>query len=570
MTPPRRLMETAGLRIPARLSEIAGAVEAVRRHLFARGLAEARWPGIELVIVEAMNNAIEHGTADPAGAEVALTVDWSGEELVIEVRDAGRFMPGPAWGQLPENPLAEGGRGGFIISTGTDRYEHVSDERGHALRLYWRADPPLDPFEILSEAEQTLSGMTEELGSAYETMTTMFGLSELLATAPAFDDFVLEALRRARTQLGGTIIYARLKDDNGQTRLMGFQATAPLFVPAEVSLVEQQVLQDGLEKSIERCAALPASDPLHQFPGGAVILPVRIQGQCLGTVTLLKAGEAFFTAGQLELIRSVCDYLAVVRTASELARERELQMRVSRELEIAKGIQQSLLPRTFPEDSRLRIHGQCLSALEVGGDFFDVVSLPDGAVLLMLADVMGKGLPAALLATVLRTSVRARLDHAATPGALLRQVNGQLHADLEPLSIFITAQLAWVSPDRRELRLASAGHCPVFVTEPEAEPRRLHGGGGIPIGVLPDFAFTEEQAALVPGMRLVMVTDGLFEYLHADGMIFGLARLEAAIQEHRRGSPAEICTDLLGLVRDSRRGSSLMDDCTLVAMEIKA
>jgi sigma-B regulation protein RsbU (phosphoserine phosphatase) len=183
---------------------------------------------------------------------------------------------------------------------------------------------------------------------------------------------------------------------------------------------------------------------------------------------------------------------------------------------------------------------------------------------------MGKGLPAALLATVLRTSVRARLDHAATPGALLRQVNGQLYADLEPLSIFITAQLAWVSPDRRELRLASAGHCPVFVTEPEAEPRRLHGGGGIPIGVLPDFAFTEEQAALVPGMRLVMVTDGLFEYLHADGMIFGLARLEAAIQEHRRGSPAEICTDLLGLVRDSRRGSSLMDDCTLVAMEIKA
>lgn len=145
MTPPRRLMETAGLRIPARLSEIAGAVEAVRRHLFARGLAEARWPGIELVIVEAMNNAIEHGTADPAGAEVALTVDWSGEELVIEVRDAGRFMPGPAWGQLPENPLAEGGRGGFIISTGTDRYEHVSDERGHALRRTGARTRPLIP-----------------------------------------------------------------------------------------------------------------------------------------------------------------------------------------------------------------------------------------------------------------------------------------------------------------------------------------------------------------------------------------------------------------------------------------
>jgi serine phosphatase RsbU (regulator of sigma subunit)/anti-sigma regulatory factor (Ser/Thr protein kinase) len=572
MTTPRRLTETARLRIPAQLTEIAGAAEVVRRHLRARGLDEARWPGIELVMVEAMNNAIEHGTGDLDGAGVAVTVDWIGEELVIEVRDPGRFLPSPAWGQLPEDPLAEEGRGGFIITTGTDRYEHVNDDRGHALRLHWRTAPPRDPFETISESEETLAGMTEELSSAYETLTTMFGLSELLALAPPFDAFLQEALRRARTQLGGTVVYAHIKDESGQPQLLDFQADASAapFVPRPMTPLETEVLTDGMEKAVEKCSSLPESEPLHWFPGGVVVMPVKIQGQCFGTVTLLKSGDSFFTAGQLELIRSVCDYVAVVRTATELSRQRELQLHVRRELEIAKGIQQSLLPRVFPEDERLRIYGQCLSAMEVGGDFFDVVSLPDGAVLLILADVMGKGLPAALLATVLRASVRARLNLAAAPGELLQQVNAQLHADLEPLNIFITAQLGWVAPDRRELRLASAGHCPVFVTHPTGNLRYLEGGNGLPIGILPAFAYTEERTTLDPGMRLVMVTDGLYEYLHSDGRLFGLGRLVEAIQGLRLKPPQQICTELLGLVQASRRGAGLMDDCTLVVMEIKA
>jgi serine phosphatase RsbU (regulator of sigma subunit)/anti-sigma regulatory factor (Ser/Thr protein kinase) len=572
MSTGRQFTESAELRIPAQLAGVAAAVGDIHRYLALRGLATARWLGIELVMVEALNNAIEHGAAGRADAEVVVTVLWGRGGLTIEVRDPGSYLPGPGWDKLPEDPLAEDGRGGYIIASGSDDCGHVNDAGGHTLRLFWRVGPPRDPYATLQETELTLADMTEELGSAYETLTTMFGLSELLATAPAFDAFVHEALRRARTQLGGTIIYARIQEDADQTRLMGFQAeaSAPPFVPLAITPPESEVLTTGVERSIEHCASLPEPDPLRRFPGGAVIMPIKIQGQCLGSVTLLKAGAEFFTAGQLELIRSVCDYIAVVRTATELAHERELQMRVNRELEIAKGIQQSLLPRSFPEDGRLLIHGECLSALEVGGDFFDVVSLPDGAVLFVLADVMGKGLPAALLATVLRTSVRARLDYAATPAILLRQVNSQLHADLAPLNIFMTAQLGWVSPDRRELRLASAGHCPVFVTKPGREPQRLAGGIGIPIGVLPDFVFTEERAVLMPGMRLVMVTDGLYEYQHTDDTLFGLTRLAEAIAEVSRKSPVEICTALLDLVRASRRGSSLMDDCTLLVMEIKA
>lgn len=565
-------VESAEFTVPGDLAAIAAATAALHRYLTARGFPEERWPGFELVVVEALNNAVEHGLAIRAEAAVTLTVRWHGDELVIAVRDPGHFEPGPEWGELPADPLAEGGRGGFLIRNGTDAAEHCNDAAGHTLTLRWRLGPPRDPAAALAATELTLDGMTEELASSFETLSTMFGLSELLATGPAFDAFVHEALDRIRNQLGVTVAYARIRDEWAEPVLMGFQAAAdaPAFARPALGASEAGVLSGGLERSIESCAGLPADDPLHAFAGGAFIVPVRIQDQVLGTVVLLKAGSQFFTAGQIELIRSVCDYIAIVRTNTELARQRERQLRMTRELEIARGIQQSLLPHVFPEDARVSIHGHCLTAHEVGGDFFDVVALPDGAFLLVLADVMGKGLPAALLATVLRTSIRARLDVAAAPARLLRQVNAQLHADLEPLNIFITAQLGWVAPDRRELRLASAGHCPVFLTTPDRTLTSREGGHGIPIGVLPDFEFTQETVALAAGMRVVMVTDGLYEFVQADNQIFGLNQLGASIQALHDRSPAEICGKLHAKVLANRGGAGLMDDCTLVAMEIKA
>lgn len=572
MSPDFQPVETAEFTVPGELAAVAGAATALHRYLAARGLPAARWPGLELVVVEALNNAVEHGLAARPGATLALTVRWHGDELAVAVRDPGRFEPGPDWGELPADPLAEGGRGGFLIRSGTDAAEHRNDATGHTLTLRWRLGPPRDPAAALAATEQTLEGMTEELGTAFETLTTMFGLSELLATGPAFEAFVREALDRVRNQLGVSVAYARMQDEAAQPLLMGYQAAAeaPAFARPALGASEAGVLAGGPERSIESCPALPADDPLQRFPGGAVIVPVRIQDQTLGTVVLLKAGSQFFTAGQVELIRSVCDYIAIVRTNTELARQRERQLRMTRELEIARGIQQSLLPHVFPEDPRVSIHGQCLTAHEVGGDFFDVVTLPDGAVLLVLADVMGKGLPAALLATVLRTSIRARLDGAATPARLLRQVNAQLHADLEPLNIFITAQLGWMAPDRRELRLASAGHCPVFLTAADRTLIRREGGHGIPIGVLADFAFAEETIALVAGMRVVMVTDGLYEFVQADDQIFGLNALGASILALHDRSPAEICGKLHAKVLANRGDAGLMDDCTLIAMEIKA
>ncbi len=132
---------------------------------------------------------------------------------------------------------------------------------------------------------------------------------------------------------------------------------------------------------------------------------------------------------------------------SELQQRRDSEQRALRELEIAAEIQTALLPQDFRLNEHLDTFGTCQPALKAGGDYFDLISLPNGAAFVVIADVMGKGVSAALLANMLRTNIRAQLDLAEDPGRLLTVVNRVMAPDLVKLDMFITAACAWISPD---------------------------------------------------------------------------------------------------------------------------
>ncbi len=155
------------------------------------------------------------------------------------------------------------------------------------------------------------------------------------------------------------------------------------------------------------------------------------QSRQLGVCVIARRTyDAFFTAGQIALARTTAEFLGIACANAELQAQRLAQLRVERELEIAAQIQQSLVPKEFPVRPDWRIHGLCVNAQEAGGDFFDVPEVP-GGVLLVIADVMGKGVSAALLAVVLRTAVRAHAPLAANPGELL----GRPHAPGRTMSL---------------------------------------------------------------------------------------------------------------------------------------
>ncbi len=239
---------------------------------------------------------------------------------------------------------------------------------------------------------------------------------------------------------------------------MTLTALAPM-----ADTVEMRIFRGGARVLVEDCSKLARNDPLWRKTGITCACPVLFQGAVVGVVSIIRRTSGpHFSAAQIHLVRAVADFLGIARTTAHLQKQRPEQQRALREMEIAAEIQQLLLPRFFPNSARSRIFGISQAATEVGGDYFDVLPIGDHGVLPAIADVMGKGMPAALLATVLRTTIRARLDLADHPGRLLSEINDQLGADLATLDMFITAQLAYFCYLTNELTYASAGHCPIL------------------------------------------------------------------------------------------------------------
>src|SRR5262249_15023777 len=154
-----------------------------------------------------------------------------------------------------------------------------------------------------------------------------------------------------------------------------------------------------------------------------------------------------------------------------------------------------------------RLAGNWESARQVGGDFYDAFTLDDHSLLLVVADVMGKGVPAAIFATITRSLLRAMSVRSHHPAKLLKRLNELLYAELSSVGMFITAQLVFIDLRRRQIVAASAGHCPVLVLS--GGTVRALNVTGTPLGILPDATYRQATATLAQPGGLLLYTDGL-------------------------------------------------------------
>jgi anti-sigma regulatory factor (Ser/Thr protein kinase) len=214
----------------------------------------------------------------------------------------------------------------------------------------------------------------------------------------------------------------------------------------------------------------------------------------------------------LYLIQSLMDNAVYLRGGDENV----LVMRKSRSSPRAGG-------DGFPQLPGFDFAAFCRSADDVSGDFYDVLPAGEGAVLLVIADVMGKGALAATFAEILRTLLRMTPGLTRQPGVLLTRVNQLLFGGLSEADMFITVQLAFVDTSARNLVVASAGHCPLLIAD-EREVKSF-SPEGIPIGIVPDAHFATETVELTDGCRVMLYTDGLIEAANAQGEHYGQERL---------------------------------------------
>lgn len=550
------------------LDLIAPAVDRLCRVLRERNAPRDGIEDIRYAVTEALANAVKHGHAVPHKRDVRMRWAWKDEWLEIQVSEPGSFTPPPGWTELPEDPLVESGRGGFLMTHHTDELDHANALGRHTLRLRKRLGvAPLASTSTV-ELEQTLGAMTEDLSACYETLAALFRLAEALATMADLPAFAAAALK-LRPLIEADTMHVRFVEPPGQLVLLGAWAEGcefPCALDSRGPCVEAEVFRSGLERTTDGDTAFAADDPLRLL-GAAFVCPVYFQSRQLGVCVLgRRSSGARFTAAQLSLARSIAEFLGIAHTNAELQSQRAAQLRTQRELEIAAQIQQSLLPTEFPLRRDWSVHGRCANALEAGGDFFDVVEV-SGGVVLVIADVMGKGISAALIAVVLRTAVRAHIALAQTPGALLSRVSVQIAADLARLGIFITAQAVFLEADSPRISYASAGHCAMIALASGGAASRVMEEGGLPLGVSQAENYTTHEEFLEPSERLILLTDGFLEAPDELGQELGVEGFVAAARDLHARDPKEACAELLRFVYRRDAGRLQTDDRTVVVAQ---
>ena len=293
-------------------------------------------------------------------------------------------------------------------------------------------------------------------------------------------------------------------------------------------------------------------DP-SQYPGA---YPVQVY-VTFAFLILLAGFVAAAVAGEIR------DHVMV---ALQEARRVE---RLEHDLDIARSIQQGLLPKTPPELSSFEIAGWNQPADQTGGDYYDWQELGDGRVAVTLADVSGHGIGPALITAVCRAYARATLPWQLDISDVMSQMNRLLVEDL-PSNKFVTFALGFLDPARSHIQLLSAGHGPLLVYRALDDQVESLDAQGIPCGLISPFSYgPAAEITLQEGDMLVLSTDGFFEWENSAREQFGVERLEAAIRDFHHLAPEEMIQRIYDRVLEFAGGTNQDDDLTALVVKRK-
>ena len=257
---------------------------------------------------------------------------------------------------------------------------------------------------------------------------------------------------------------------------------------------------------------------------------------------------------------------AAVALENALYHERDLQWaRVQQDLDAARGIQRSLLPKRMPVIPGISVAARTVTCFEVGGDYLDVVEMPDGSHLFVVADVAGKGLASAIVATSFRSAFRAFTTQPLTLQEMVDRV-GQHHWEegQESRLRYVTAIFVRFHPDGGLLEVVNAGHNPGALIGADGTVQMIEASG-TPLGMLPGMSYLAENFSFPPGARLLLYTDGLTEVFHGEEE-FGPERLVAAYSELRTRDAEESLELLWEQLREFSTGGPQTDDMTALTV----
>lgn len=569
--------------IPCDTGQVKHATLALREFLTAQGVNHEDTAALEMAVTEALNNATLHSNASQAAQPLGLEAVLTPGRAQLQIADHTSGFELPQEFALPADDQIHG-RGLFMMRSAVDEWDYLRGSNGNRLVLVRNikklTPPPSDaaPSSELAAAEATLESMTEELSSCYESLSAIYCFSQELGRVQDTREFAGQVLGHLLRITSAEWFCCRLYDrDSGSLKtLVHAKGTKE---PVEVALSDDTSLE-----SLEVTAAktrrdqwfgfgkpLSESDPLASFGSGesGLVHACFLEDELAGVITVGTNGpETGLSSGDMNIFHTFADFL-MIHLINRRYQEDAMRARLLEgELEIATQIQRSLSPSRLPELGGCGLAGWCRSARKVGGDFFDALRDGDKGLLLVVADVMGKGIPAALFAVVLRSVIRAVPQLWDSPGKLMTHANRVLYRDLDKNERFITAQLVYVSPQERVITHASAGHWPALACAPESDSPKLLENDDPPLGLAPDLEFEERSEPLTPGIRLAMHTDGIVDALNPNGERFGSDRIYRWLENgaHEQIRADHLCDQLVSALKAFEGDVDQSDDQTTLLL----
>ncbi len=410
--------------------------------------------------------------------------------------------------------------------------------------------------EKVQKADFELKYRVWELQSLYDVGLSIARTLDLESLA---DDVLMTSVSLLNARTGSLLVRAQ-KDEGFFAKHVG----EPLLDADALSEVPTEAIVANAAFARPAFLARARAEKL-------LLVPIQVESRPLGVLVVADketraGGVDDFSEADVRVASLFANQAAIALENARLHREAVEKEKMEREMELAASIQQAILPAALPDVPGLLLAGGNRPTKQVGGDYFDVYPLPGGATAFCVADVSGKGVPAALLVSTVHACLHLLVPSLADDlPALVARVNRHL-VGFSATRKFATLFVAVFEPASGRLRYVNAGHNPGLWLGRDGA--RLLPSGGVPVGMLADAVHREAAADLAPGDTVLLYSDGITEALNRADEEFGMERLTELALSGRGEPPAELSRRIFGAVSDFTQGVAQYDDQTVLIARV--
>jgi phosphoserine phosphatase RsbU/P len=297
-----------------------------------------------------------------------------------------------------------------------------------------------------------------------------------------------------------------------------------------------------------------------------IAVPLAIKSDLFGVMLIEETENGRrFRSRRIEIIQGIAQQAALAIQNDLLQLEMVVRERLETEVQLARQIQQTFIPNTLPVYPNWQLAARWRTARQVGGDFYDVIELPNNKLGIFIADVADKGMPAALFMALTRTLVRAAVIETNSPADALRRVNDLLLPDTQQ-GMFVTAVYGELNLETGDFTYVNAGHNPPFWMKANGEIEKL-SRTAVALGVMEQEVIGERTIPLAQGDLLFLYTDGLTEAFSAEGDLFGDERVMDALKTVQSGSIEDVILGVEERLNEFIGVMPLGDDLTMLTIK---